>query len=417
MSSTALSALLQAAMRRRLLTRDRAIAFGNQLGSIADDVEALRERLATEKAPDAVMLRELLPGPGLPEVAPYRRLASLGEGRTASTWLGTAGNGGQPVVIKIYHPNRIKPGAEVELFLGDVAALIGQTHEHLVAYLAAFAAGDGRAVLVQQYVPGRDLSARATTKGAMAEAKALPLMRQTALGLAALEQMRVNHGLLHPGNVLLGPDNRARLTDYGLAFARTLQAPRSGWDPRSLMLHPWSAPEALANPARLGPAADCYALGCIAFWLLSGKTPFPGTPEQQVLQHTNAARPDVRMHTPNVSEITAKTILKTMQIAPAQRYRRPADLAASLQRNFELLTASGSKLEGLPGEGAGTSDPPRAWSLVDSPSSEEAPEDESQLLERILDQPPPAPPAPQAPSTPAGRGSRSRRPPPRGRKR
>ncbi|MBA3685310.1 MAG: serine/threonine protein kinase [Planctomycetes bacterium] len=388
MPNTTVTALLQAAMRRRLITRDRAVALGNQLITAEDDVEAVRARLAEIKAPDAIMLRELLPGPGLPDVAPYRRLASLGEGRTASTWLGCAESGGPPVVIKLYHPNRIKPGAEVELFIGDVAPLVGQAHAYLVGYLAVFAAGDGRAVLVQQYVPGRDLASRAATKGAMAEAKALALLRQAAKGLAELEHAGIDHGLLHPGNVLLDPDNRARLTDYGLAFARTLQAPRAGWDAQSLMLHPWSAPEALANPARLGAAADCYALGCIAFWLLSGKTPFPGTPEQQALQQANASRPDVRMHIPAVSEITAKTILKAMQIAPVKRYRRPTELAASLQRNLDRLTGGvGSDTRELPADA--TSDLPKAWSLLDPDASADPPEVESQVLEHIEDVPPP----------------------------
>jgi len=337
--SPAVSALMQAALRRRLVTSERAIELADEFAACADP-QALCERLTGHHSPEAIVLRELLPAGGLPGTGAYRPLACLGQGRTASTWLGVGADGAKAVVLKLYHPSRLKPGGDVELFLRDVSPLIGKEHRYLVGYLAAFAADDGRAVLVQQYVPGSDLAARSVIKGAMPEAKALTTLRQAAKGLIELEHLGIVHGMLHPGNVLIDSEHRARLTDYGLAFGRTLQAVRGGWDARSLMLHAWAAPEAFATPSRLMNASDIYTFGCIAFWLLGGKPPFPGTPDQQANQHAQASRPDVRAHTHSVSEITAKTLLKAMQIEPVQRYARAAELVASLQRNLERLAGA-----------------------------------------------------------------------------
>lgn len=341
MGSAAVTALMQVALRRRLVTSERARELAEELSGCADPV-ALGARLAVHHSPESIVLRELLPS-GLPGTGAYRPLACLGQGRTASTWLGVGADGAKAVVLKLYHPSRLKPGAEVELFLRDVAPLVGIEHRYLAGYLAAYAAEDGRAVLVQQYIAGSDLAARNLIKGAMVEAKALTLLRQAAKGLVELEALGVVHGMLHPGNVLIDHENRARLTDYGLAFGRTLQAVRTGWDARSLMLHAWAAPEAFAVPPRMLMASDIYAFGCVAFGLLGGKPPFPGTPDQQALQHAQAARPDVRAHTPSVSEITAKTLLKAMQAEPAARYARAIDLTASIQRNLERLYGAGSE--------------------------------------------------------------------------
>lgn len=335
MATNAAAALLQAAIRRGLLTHERAIEVGRSWAGAQSPAE-LDQRLAGAISPEAQMLRQLLPDDDYLLTAPYTRLACLGQGRTASTWLG-ADAAGAPVVIKLFHANRLAPGSAVDLFVRDLQPLLGGTQRCLVGYRAAFAATDGRAVVVAEYVAGRDLRAAQAAGAPLAEAQALPLLAEIARGLAQLEQLGCVHGMLHPGNILLDPEGTPRLSDYGLAFGRTMQAARPGWDASSLMLQAWAAPEALNTPPLLLAAGDCYALGCIAFWLLSGKPPFVGTPGQQAGAHLNAPRPDVRRQAPQVSEITAKTILKAMLVEPSIRYHQAAELVRSLSRNMEQL--------------------------------------------------------------------------------
>src|SRR5260221_6110969 len=109
MANAALSAVMQAALRRRLLTKERAIELGNTLLGCGADPQALREKLRQSDAVEAMVLNELLPGAELPAVGDYQRVARLGEGRTASTWLGLDPQGKQ-VVIKVFHANRLRPG-------------------------------------------------------------------------------------------------------------------------------------------------------------------------------------------------------------------------------------------------------------------------------------------------------------------
>ena len=160
-------------------------------------------------------------------------------------------------------------------------------------------------------------------------------MRHAAKGLAQLHHLNVTHGNLKPQNLLLDSDGSVALSDF--ACAANINGPRSEWTPLRLQHMAFAAPETGAAQPRSGPAADIYALGCIGYWLLSGEPPFPGTPERQALQHAGADRPDVRIKAPGVSDITAKTLLKAMQIDPAARYTNARAFVHSLERNLEML--------------------------------------------------------------------------------
>ena len=112
---------------------------------------------------------------------------------------------------------------------------------------------------------------------------------------------------------------------------------RPGWEAQALGRQAWAAPEELTVAPKTSPSADLYALGCIAFWLLAGEPPFAGTPAEQAAAQASSPRPDVRERSAGVSEITAKTILKCMQVDPAERYGDARALVHSLERNLELL--------------------------------------------------------------------------------
>lgn len=386
-ASAVVESLLQVALRRQLIARDRSGPLRDLLRE-AETLVEVREDLECITEPEAKVLLELLPDDDLLLTAPYVRHACLGQGRLGMTWLGAAPDG-RLCAIKLIHPHRVAPGPGVELLVRDLTSLIDAEVTYLVPYRAAFAAADGRAVLVQDYIPGRDLQQRMEMKGPMLEARALVAARQMTKALAELEQLGALHGLLHPGNVLLDEDHRAHVNDYGLTFGRTLQSLRQGLTPGDLLLHAWAAPEMLTASPRLLPASDIYSVGCLTYWLLAGVTPFQGPSDRQLAQHRGGARPDVRQLAADTSEITAKTILKCMQVDPARRYPRVSDLGRSLQRNLRRLLPADQET-GAHGVGAGDS---AELSLVlddhSVPTAEVAP-DASALAPRSDAQEPPA---------------------------
>lgn len=330
----AATALLQAALRRRLVSVKEAMALRHVLAGCGTDPQAVRGRLAHLPAQvsedTARALMALLPPPEAIDPAPFKRLAHLGDGRLGSTWLALGQS--DLVVLKRFAAGRLDDDGAAEL-QRELSPLIGTAHRYLVGHLALLRGDDGCWMLVQQYRQGRDTWQRAEVKGEASEARALTILRHAAKGLVQLHQLSLRHGHLHPGNVLLDGDGRTALGDHALCGSAA--APR--WSVATLERHEWAAPEESAERPVAGPAADIYALGCLGWWLLTGEPPFPGTPDRQVLQHQGADRPDVRERAPGVSELTAKTLLKCMQIDPAERYESAAALVQSLDRNLDLL--------------------------------------------------------------------------------
>ncbi len=330
----AATALLQVALRRRLLSMKEALSLRHVLAGCDTDPQAIRARLAhnlAQVSADTVQaLRDLLPTPSQEYLGHYRRLALLGRGASGQTWLGIGDRG--LTVLKTLDAELV-PNAHD--FISSLAPLVGGEHHYLVNYIAVESDSDGVVTITQPYRSGRDAAERFLIKGEASETRALTILRHAAKGLAQLHHLNVTHGNLKPQNLLLDSDGSVALSDF--ACATTTHGPRPEWTPQRLQHMAFTAPETGAAPPRLGPAADIYALGCIGYWLLSGEPPFPGTPERQALQHAGADRPDVRIKAPGVSDITAKTILKAMQIDPAARYTNARAFVHSLERNLELL--------------------------------------------------------------------------------
>ncbi len=330
----AATALLQAALRRRLLSVKEALALRHVLKGCGNDPHLVAARLAdlpgSISAATATALLALLPAIGTRQPEPYRRLAELGRGRLGTTWLGLGAD--RLVVLKDLDSTLIDEAAS-SVVRAELAPLLGSEHRYLIPYLDLVASGAGGWTLVQEYRPGRDAWQRAELKGEASETRALTILRHAAKGLWHLHQLGLCHAHLHPGNLLLNSDGRVALGDHALAG-------RAG-TPRlnavQLGRQAWAAPEELGDQPSIGAAADLYALGCIGYWLLAGEPPFPGTPDRQALQHVFADRPDVRLLAPGVSELTAKTILKCMQVDPAQRYADARSLILSLERDLDLL--------------------------------------------------------------------------------
>jgi serine/threonine protein kinase len=337
----AASALLQAGLRQRIIEVKQALALRHVLIGLGSDIQGIRGRLAENPTGlDAAVLArlvELLPPAGAAPGAdaPFLPLARLGSGPIGTSWLALGRTG--LVAAKLIHP-ALYPGAgDAERLHSRLQALSGGGHRYLVNYLSAVRSADGGVALVSEYRQGRDCWQRAAVKGLTSEARALTILRQAAKGLAILHHDRGCHGNLHPRNILLDSDGRAALGDYALCSDGEQQQPRSGWSASALGRHAWAAPEEDGDTPRLAAEADIYALGCIGYWLMAGEPPFAGTPEKQRLQHAGAERPDVRLVAKGVSELTAKTLLKMMQVDPTARYHDARSLVHSLERNLDQL--------------------------------------------------------------------------------
>lgn len=203
---------------------------------------------------------------------------------------------------------------------GEARALAALNHPNIVT-LYDFDEQDGAPYLVLEWVEGVDLGrARIVRPWGVQEFARVALA--VAEGLAAAHARGVVHGDLKPANILLGDDGAVKLADFGLAKLRDAHRTRTA----GLAGTPsYIAPEQIAG-GEVGPQADVYAFGVVAYELLAGRLPLVADGLPAALYAT--------VHTPHVPLSTVRPGLPPALAAVVDRClakhadERPADGAA-----------------------------------------------------------------------------------------
>nr|WP_241728352.1 protein kinase [Nocardioides zeae] len=191
---------------------------------------------------------------------------------------------------------------------------------------------DSSLFLAMQLIPDGDLSAWLRQYGAMPPAMALDLLRQVTSGLQAAHEAGVLHRDIKASNVLLrrlGDGGvRAYLCDFGIAQTEDAGHTRTGG-----VVGTWAylAPERHRGvPASVG--TDLYALGCLLWVMLTGRTPYEAGSEMEVaLAHMNAPVPQLPEHGPLERAIN-DLLRQLMAKDPAQRPESARALLAMIDR-------------------------------------------------------------------------------------
>ena len=166
----------------------------------------------------------------------------------------------------------------------EVIMTTAGTHEHIIGFFDAFELPDAWA-LVTELATGGEVFDRICERGMFSEADAASVVRQVALALAHLHELKICHRDLKPENLLLsssGADARVKLADFGLA---AFHDPPHVRMVEEVGTASYTAPEVFAPPtvslARGGGVApgydksvDLWSLGCLTYTLLCGHTPF-----------------------------------------------------------------------------------------------------------------------------------------------
>lgn len=304
-------AFIEEAIRRELCELLRRSSL--TLARMADSGVAARSLETTAAPPDRTPAE-----PVAPLLADGETLAN---GRfTVVRQLGRGGMG----EVYLAHDTRLRTLVALKvLFHADLSeaqhARQCSGHPHLVTMHDAFDAtigGRSLTILVMEYVAGRPAS-RMIDDGPVPVRDAIRWVRQVADALAYAHDRGVLHCDLKPANILITPDDGAKVLDFGIGRA-TFERDRPGEPLRGTA--PYMAPEQLLD-RHYSPAGDIYSLGVTLFELLTGRLPFetdvPGLLFQVAAEP--APRPsEVRCDLPaRLDEIVARTLAKD----PQQRYR------------------------------------------------------------------------------------------------
>jgi serine/threonine protein kinase len=205
----------------------------------------------------------------------YELLGELGRGGMGVVYKARQKRADRLVALKVIHTHAGGDGRARARFLAEARALARASHPHIVTVYEVDEENDCP-FFTMELIDGPSLSRRVREGPPLAPAESAQLIESLAGAVQAAHDVGVLHRDIKPANVLLGPDGKARLTDFGLAkhLDRDDGATVAGC---ALGTPSYMPPEqANGDLATIGPAADVYSLGATLYELLTGRPPFKG---------------------------------------------------------------------------------------------------------------------------------------------
>jgi eukaryotic-like serine/threonine-protein kinase len=302
---------------------------GSFLGAPArEDAAILLEEMADET--DGVATDDVSPRLEGQSIGPYRVLHRAGSGGMGEVFAAYDARLGRTVALKRV---RMKGAGAVpaarERFRREARAAAGLSHSGVVQVFDLLEA-EGEDWIVMEYVEGRTL-ASLLKEGPLPEARVLALAREIGDALATAHARGLVHRDLKTENVLVTPDGRAKLLDFGLAkpwLEDDGAAGEADLTGKALLGTPRSMSPEQAAGQTVGPRSDLFSFGVLLYEAVTGGSPFlhdsPAVTLRRVCVHR---QPPARTHNPTVSPAMSDLIDRLLEKEPA---RRPGSMDAVL---------------------------------------------------------------------------------------
>jgi serine/threonine protein kinase len=222
------------------------------------------------------------------------------------------------VVLKVLPRSMTSDPQWAERFRREII-LAGKLAHPNIATVYGAGEVDGNPLMTIEYIEGMSLGERLEREGNMPEKVAWRTAREVAKGLAFAASNGVVHRDIKPDNVLCSIDGKIKIIDMGLS--------KSEGDVSGLTLDGttvgtpfYISPEQARGTRDVDSRSDLYSLGCTVFHMLTGSVPFFHEEFTEVMRRqAQAPRPDPRDVLPEISEASAKLVMRMMAISPADR--------------------------------------------------------------------------------------------------
>ena len=249
----------------------------------------------------------------------YQLDKELGEGGMAIVYQATDLMLERTIAVKILRKDFSSSSAFQERFKEEARAAANLTHPNIVT-VHDFGFDQDRLFIVMEYVPGTDLKQIIKSTGALPISQASRLFVQACAGIGYAHRAGLVHCDIKPHNMLITPDNRLKVTDFGIA--RALASVKHDEQSQAIWGSPaYFSPEQAAGRAP-SPASDVYSLGVVLYEILTGQLPFTNqSPQDLALLHRTADPPSPRDLNPEITPALEEIILKVLSKEASARYR------------------------------------------------------------------------------------------------
>ncbi len=258
----------------------------------------------------------------------YRVVRKLGTGGMANVYLAEDQELGRSVAIKMLDERHAQDEQFVERFRREAKNAAGLSHPNIVSIYDRGQA-EGTYYIAMEYLEGRTLKELLVTRGPTPLAVAIDYARQilSALGFAH------RHGIVHrdikPHNVVVAPDGRLKVTDFGIARSGTSQMTETG---SIIGTAQYLSPEQ-AKGAPVTPASDIYSVGIVLYEMITGSVPFTGdTPLEIAMKHLSTTPLPPSETRPDVPHELDSIVLRALAKNPEDRYQSSDEMDADLAR-------------------------------------------------------------------------------------
>ena len=280
-----------------------------------------------------------LPSKGSLLDSKYRIGSTLGQGGMGIVLHAFDESLARDVAVKLVRPEYAASPIARDQFAHEARAMARVRHPNVVE-IFAFGEFVGTPFFVMEYMAGGNLGNWLDRRGDTLPAvdEAVGFLDQVCKGLHAIHEAGIVHRDLKPSNILIDRGFRVAVSDLGLV---QIEDPQTTGVTGSMTGTPaYVAPEvALAEqvPAELARRADIYALGVMAFELLTGELPFDAAAADELIrQHVEVPAPDVSERRPDLDPVFDRVLAKCLAKEPHER----TDTAETFRR--ELLHARAS---------------------------------------------------------------------------
>ncbi len=277
----------------------------------------------------------------------YVLLEPLGAGGSGQVFKARHLHLGRLVAVKVIRPEFLADADVIARFYREMRAASRLAHPHIVQAHDGGPFG-GTHVLVLEYVDGPDLGRLVTESGPLAPNKAFQYVAQVALGLQHIHEQGLVHRDVKPSNLLLaqsGGEDSVKVLDLGLARLLTFQkssGPNLSLGGVTLGTVDYMAPEQALEFSSADARADIYSLGCVLFYLLTGRPVFQArTLAERLLKHQQAEPTSVTLLRRDLPDETDAVLARMLAKRPEDRFQTAAEVAKALEVLQTLSADSG----------------------------------------------------------------------------
>jgi serine/threonine-protein kinase len=297
----------------------------------------------------------------------YRVVRKLGTGGMANVYLAEDQELGRRVAIKILDERHAQDEQFVERFRREAKNAAGLSHPNIVSIYDR-GESEGAYYIAMEYLEGKTLKELLVVRGPTPIRVAVDYTRQILAALAFAHRNGLVHRDIKPHNVIVAPDGRLKVTDFGIARSGTSQMTEAG---SIIGTAQYLSPEQ-ARGAPVSPSSDLYSVGIVLYEMLTGSVPFTGdTPLEIAMKHLSAVPEPPSRKRPEVPHDLDSIVLRALAKRPDERYSRAEEMDADLARVARGLGVSPETEEAATAilAGAGTVDATNATQIARRPEA------------------------------------------------